>query len=106
LKIIFCQVEDVENNLIVTKWVDEWKDEISALTYEGDIYVLSTICPHLGGEFRYSSNNGILRCKWHAWEFSVKTGKLLTYPIATCLKHYQFEITNKNEIEVVYHGSA
>jgi nitrite reductase/ring-hydroxylating ferredoxin subunit len=106
LRITFCKVEDVEKKSIVTKWVDEWKDEISALIYEGDIYVLSTICPHFGGIFRYNSNNGILRCNWHAWEFSVKTGKLQTYPMATCLKHYHFEITDKNEIEVFYHGSA
>ena len=104
-KIIFCSVKEVEAKEIVTKWVLEWRDEISALIFKDELYVLSTICPHFGGEFNYSSKKGVLRCKWHNFEYDVTSGKLLIYNLSTCLRHYPFEVNSNGDLEVFYRGS-
>ena len=104
-KIKICRVDEVKKRKIVTKWVPEWRDEISALLFRDTIYVMSTICPHFGGSFLYEAGEGVLRCQWHGWRFDVSSGKLLDYELKTCLSHYPFEETLEGEIEVSFRGN-
>lgn len=73
----FCSVTELKKELRVTKWMDELRDEISAFYIDGEILVMSTVCPHFGGEYSYDKK-GTLTCRWHGWKFDVRTGKSLT----------------------------
>ncbi|MBX2798820.1 MAG: Rieske (2Fe-2S) protein [Myxococcales bacterium] len=78
----FCSVATLQRERRVTRWIDELGDEISAFYREGHVKVLSTVCPHFGGDFDYSPSDGILRCRWHGWKFDVSDGRSLTRPEA------------------------
>lgn len=90
-KISFCSIAELKGGRRVTKWVDEWRDEITAFMIDGEIKVLSSICPHFGGEFDLVPDKRILRCKWHGLEFDLDSGKCTTFQIAGCLRRYPFE---------------
>ena len=94
-------MQELKKKKMITREVSYWKDEISAIWNDGQIYIVSSICPHFGGTFKYLEKKGVLRCNWHKWDFDVKTGKLMTYPLKTCLKHYSFNIVNAESIEVL-----
>ena len=83
----------------MTKWVDEWRDEISAFVADGSIYVLSTVCPHFGGPIKAVKWTRKIRCDWHGWEFDLESGRCLSFPISACLRHYPFE-ENGEHLEV------
>ena len=74
----FCSISELKRTRRITKWVEELRDEISAFYFDEKFWVMSTICPHFGGELEFKARKGILRCKWHGWKFDVKTGKSLT----------------------------
>lgn len=84
----FCSLAELRAKRRVTKWVDDWRDEISAFSVNSEIVVISSICPHFGGEFDQPDEKGIVRCKWHGWRFDTFTGKCLTYRTATSLRRY------------------
>jgi len=89
-KLKFCKIEELKEVAQITKWVDEWKDELSAFWVEGKIVVLSSICPHFGGEFEKIPGTRKLRCKWHGFEFDLNSGKCLTAKITKPLNHYSW----------------
>ena len=89
-KIKFCKIDELKESAPITKWVDEWKDEISAFLVEGEILVLSSICPHFGGEFERVAGTRELRCKWPGWKFNLDSGECLTFKIPGGLNHYPF----------------
>ncbi len=95
-KIRFCSVDELHEKVFITKWIDEWRDEISAIFIkeDNDIVVLSTICPHFGGDMELIQNPTRLRCKWHHWQFELKTGKCLSSMMTTCLRKYSFQQNN------------
>ena len=42
----------------------------------GSVYAIRNQCPHMGGDLGDGFLEGeIVRCPWHGWRFSVKTGK-------------------------------
>jgi nitrite reductase/ring-hydroxylating ferredoxin subunit len=42
----------------------------------GAFYAIRNQCPHMGGDLGDGYLEGeIVRCPWHGWKFSVKTGK-------------------------------
>ena len=67
--------------------------EIGVFNIKGEFHALLNVCPHRGAplctgrlrprveyqgsEFVYSENDQVLKCPWHQWEFSVKTGEAL-----------------------------
>jgi len=71
----FCSVEELKRSKRICKFVDELKDEISAFYLNNQFFVISSICPHFGGEFDFSERDCMLTCKWHGWQFDLKTGK-------------------------------
>lgn len=91
----FCLVEDLKRVKSLSRWVDELKDELAAIYLENEIYVISSVCPHFGGEFDFQKRRKCtLKCKWHDWEFDLATGKCLTYSIGTKLRHYKFDVSD------------
>lgn len=93
-RIQFCELEELKRVRRVTKWVDELRDELTAL-YLGDkqIVVMSSICLHNGGEFDVDWDKQQLRCRWHDWKFDIKTGECLSYSLpGRRLTHYPCEV--------------
>jgi len=42
----------------------------------GEVYAIRNQCPHMGGDLGEGLLTGeIVRCPWHGWRFSVKTGR-------------------------------
>jgi nitrite reductase/ring-hydroxylating ferredoxin subunit len=98
-KIIFCSIEELKQKRMITRWINEWRDEISAVHLDDSLIVLSTVCPHFGGSLSFVSGTRELRCKWHGWNFDLDTGECQTFKIPGCLKHYPFKKIN-GELEV------
>jgi len=103
--IMFCTIEELKRQGSVTKYVDEWRDEISAFVADRIIFVLSSICPHFGGPLKAVKGTRKLRCDWHSWEFDLETGRCKTFPFSACLRHYPFEEKGQH-LEVFLHEGA
>ena len=89
----FCSIADIEVNGQYTKWIDQWSDEITAFMINEKIVVISTVCPHFGGEIvRCPKNHDRLRCRWHDWQFDISSGKCLTSNIKGSLQRYEHHI--------------
>lgn len=101
-RLVFCGMEELRERRRVTKWVEELRDELTALYLgEDQIVVLSSICLHNGGEFDVDRQKEQLRCRWHDWKFDIKTGKCLSYSLpGRRLTHYPFEVRD-GKIEVL-----
>jgi nitrite reductase (NADH) small subunit len=42
----------------------------------GEVFAIKNQCPHMGGDLGEGLLQGeIVRCPWHGWRFSVRTGK-------------------------------
>ena len=93
-KIQFCTIAELKEKKIITKWIEDWRDEVSAIFSEDNIVVFSTVCPHFGGELKLIHKPARLRCKWHGWSFDLKTGKCLSSMMTTCLRKYSFQEKN------------
>ena len=92
----FCTLTELKKKQKITRWVEDWRDEISAIFLDGVVTVLSSVCPHFGGEFDVDFLNGELQCKWHAWRFDIESGKCRTYKLKTQLRHYLFAESDGN----------
>ena len=97
----FCSVAELQREKRVTRFVDELRDEISAVLVGGEIYVVSSICPHFGGILEVNEKRCEFRCIWHGWRFDIPTGKCKTYALKTSVRHYEFEITEDGFVEVI-----
>ena len=50
--------------------------KVALFRCEGSVYAIKNQCPHMGGDLGEGLLQGdIVRCPWHGWRFSVKTGK-------------------------------
>jgi len=79
------------------KFIEEIKDEIIIFSDKNnDIRILSSICPHFGGEIYFDYKNDVLRCKWHGWKFSKHNGVCTSHPIKGELKNYNFDVIPNN----------
>lgn len=87
----FCAVDDLRRNGSVTKWVDAFRDEITAVWTGGGVRAMSTVCPHFGGEMEVDRAKSELRCKWHGWRFDLESGGCLTFPLKNPLRRYHAE---------------
>ncbi|TSC63365.1 MAG: hypothetical protein G01um1014106_511 [Parcubacteria group bacterium Gr01-1014_106] len=92
-RIPFCTLAELQEQKKITKWVDAFRDEITALSLNGEILVTSSVCLHMGGAFDVDWQTKCFRCRWHAWEFDIKSGACQTFSLAgRQLRHYQFVI--------------
>ena len=90
----FCSFQYAETRGSVTKWVDQWRDEITVVVYGEGLVALSSVCIHHGGEMEVYPNQKKFICKWHGWEFDIETGQCLNYKTNSCLRHYPCEVKN------------
>jgi nitrite reductase/ring-hydroxylating ferredoxin subunit len=92
MKLSFCNLSDLKKKKFITKWYEEFNDEICGIYIsEQKIYFYSSICPHFGGDFKFLEENCQLRCNWHGWRFDVKSGESITD-----LNEYKYKSIYKN----------
>src|SRR5258708_26849082 len=72
-KIALCPVRDAERPGGFTRWVDELRDELTAVAPGGELRVYSTLCPHAAGELRCRGERFV--CLWHGARFDVSSGR-------------------------------
>ncbi|HEY9787941.1 MAG TPA: Rieske 2Fe-2S domain-containing protein [Candidatus Obscuribacterales bacterium] len=86
----FCELAELRKEKFITKWVDELKDEITAVYMNDKIHVVSSVCPHFGGDFAVDLKKGEMRCKWHDWTFCIDGGQCTNRNLKTKLRQYEF----------------
>jgi|GEM_PF-502153 len=94
-RVRFCRVSELDAKGHVTRWIDEWRDEITAVKTAEGIVTMSSVCPHHGGELVPDAASGRMVCKWHGWEFDLKEGKCQSYNIAACLRIYESRVVDE-----------
>jgi nitrite reductase/ring-hydroxylating ferredoxin subunit len=66
---------DVEEGKGLVVWAGHVK--VALFRCGGTLYAIKNQCPHMGGDLGEGHVIGeIVRCPWHGWKFSVKTGKM------------------------------
>lgn len=77
----FCTLTELHEKRRVTRWMEELRDEVTAVLLGDEILVRSSICLHMGGEFNVDWDKRRLCCRWHGWEFDIDSGKCLTFAL-------------------------
>jgi len=90
----FCTLVELSQKKSITRWVEELRDEIMAVFSAGEIFVISSVCPHFAGELEVDWKNKDLRCKWHAWRFELQSGQCKTHNVKTCVRHYDYAVVD------------
>jgi nitrite reductase/ring-hydroxylating ferredoxin subunit len=91
--VAFCRVSELKRRRRITKWMDQLRDELTALYIDNEIIVTSSVCFHNGGEFDVDWQKCQFRCRWHDWRFDIKTGESLSYSLpGRRLQHYTFQV--------------
>ena len=85
----FCQVAELKTKKSITRWVDELRDEITAVYLSDKIQVVSSVCPHFGGDFIVDVDKGEMLCRWHAWRFCISDGHCTNRNLKTALRQYE-----------------
>lgn len=80
-RVPFCSLDALGSERKVTKWVDELRDELTALLLNGKVIVRSSVCLHMGGEFDVNYKAKKFCCRWHGWEFDIESGECLTFSL-------------------------
>jgi nitrite reductase/ring-hydroxylating ferredoxin subunit len=96
-----CRREDLERERVVTRWLDDLRDEVTAVLLDGRIIARSSVCPHFAGEFGVDLERRLFRCKWHAWEFEIETGRCRSLGFKGMLRRYD-TVEEDGTIAVVY----
>ncbi|MEK6233701.1 MAG: Rieske 2Fe-2S domain-containing protein [Planctomycetales bacterium] len=68
------QVSDIKNG--TSRVVEIQGHELVVFHVQGEFYVLSNLCPHVGGPLNEGPLSGhTVTCPWHGWQFDVRTGQ-------------------------------
>jgi nitrite reductase/ring-hydroxylating ferredoxin subunit len=97
-KVFFCSLAELKTRGVVTRLMEDIRDEVTAVYQDGQIRVFSSVCPHWGGEFRVT--NGEFRCLWHGRRYAVSDGRCLTHADETSLRPYAF-VTAGDRLEIL-----
>ena len=97
----FCRRDELERDRVVTRWLDDLRDEVTGVLLDGRIVARSSVCPHFAGEFAVDLARGVFRCKWHAWEFDIRSGRCLSNAFKGCLREYEVA-EHDGAVEIVY----
>jgi nitrite reductase/ring-hydroxylating ferredoxin subunit len=90
---------------------------IGVFNVDGEFFALRNRCPHQGGplcegqvlaaiaatgpgEYERGRPGDIVRCPWHAWEFSIRTGRSWFDPERTRVKAYPVEVRHAETFAV------
>lgn len=98
-----CHRDDLERSRVVTRWLDDLRDEVTAVLIDGRIIARSSVCPHFAGEFDVDLDARVFRCKWHAWEFDIESGRCVSNCFKGALRCYETE-EQDGMIAVLYDG--
>lgn len=93
----FCSLRDFREKGYVVKWIEEWKDELIAFPHGDGFKVMSSVCPHFGGEIVFEPVRREVKCKWHDYRFCPDTARCLTYPIPGRLQEYALVVRPAGE---------
>lgn len=72
-------------------WVTE-KIEVLVIEENNKFRVFHSICPHMGSQLQYNSEQKKISCPWHELDFSLKTG-LSSHPQYKKICEYKVELT-------------
>lgn len=98
-----CRREELERARVVTRWLDDLRDEVTAVLIDGRIVARSSVCPHFAGEFAVDLAARRFRCKWHAWEFDIESGRCVSNGFKGVLRRYETD-EQDGVIAVLYDG--
>jgi nitrite reductase/ring-hydroxylating ferredoxin subunit len=96
-----CRRDELERARFVTRWLDDLGDEVTAVLLDGRIVVRSSVCPHFAGEFVVDLARRTFRCKWHAWEFEIESGRCVSNGFKGCLRRYEAD-ERDGMVDVLY----
>jgi len=82
---------------------------ITVVRTEGGVFALGASCPHMGGplcvgsmhgtmlpsdpdEYVYGQDGDVIRCPWHGYEFSIRTGESIAGAVRGAVPVYQVEV--------------
>lgn len=66
--------------------------ELGIFNVDGEFYAIDNRCPHADGPLSEGYIEGeMVSCPWHAWMFSVKTGKM-AYNSFVCLATFPCKV--------------
>lgn len=66
--------------------------ELALFNVEGAFYCIDNYCPHSGGPLAEGYlEQDVVMCPWHAWQFNVKTGRLV-YNDHVCVATYPCKV--------------
>ena len=66
---------DVEEGKGLIVWAGTVK--VALFRSGGALFAIRNQCPHMGGDLGEGDLRGeIVRCPWHGWKFSIRTGKM------------------------------
>jgi len=52
--------------------------KVALFKYDGEVFALNNVCPHQGAPLHEGFfDDGIVTCPLHAWDFDVRTGKVV-----------------------------
>jgi len=94
---------------------------IGVFNVGGEFFALRNRCPHQGGplclgqrvglvtatvpgEYVYSRPGEMIRCPWHGWEFSLRTGRSWFNPAHTRVRSYRLEVRDAAELDTPIPG--
>jgi nitrite reductase/ring-hydroxylating ferredoxin subunit len=84
-----CRRDELEGARVVTRWLDDLRDEVTAVLLDGRVVARSSVCPHFAGEFAVDVAARRFRCKWHGWEFDIESGRCVSNVFKGCLRPYE-----------------
>ena len=96
-----CPRDELRRAGTITRWLDDLRDEVTAVETDDGILAWSSICPHFGGRLVVRREAKELRCGWHGWRFDLATGACLTHATTCRLRRYQVE-ERDGMLEIVY----
>jgi nitrite reductase (NADH) small subunit len=96
----FCSIAALKRHGRITRWIEVWRDELTAVRVRGRIHVFSSVCPHFGGELYDVDRRGErVRCRWHGWEFDLSTGRCVSFSAKCRVRQYPFR-ENGDRLEI------
>ncbi len=69
-----CEVDQLQDDR--GKYVEIDGFQLAVIMHQGQVYVLDNTCPHKGDNlFEGRVERGCVVCPWHAYTFTLETGK-------------------------------
>ena len=66
--------------------------ELALFNVDGQFFCIDNYCPHSGGPLGYGElEEDVVMCPWHAWQFNVKTGRMIYSP-SICVGTYPCKV--------------